>query len=412
MIGQLKKRFFRIALLALTLAMVLVTAVINITNWVNVRYELRETLETVAASEGSFPGNQQPGFGKSRHMRGMLNEARTFTVTLSENGGGTLISQAREHELSESEAAALGKAAMSSGKRSDFLNDYLFLCSDTPNGETRIVFLNCETRLNAVRRLLLFSCCACAVGIVLAGLFVAKASSRAIRPIEENMRRQKRFITDAGHELTTPLSVIAANMDVLDMDVPDNPWVQSTQKQVTLMGRLVEELVYLSRMEESETPLEFRSLSLKPLLEEVSEPFTMMAGSKGQSLNVSVPDGLRLDGDEASMTRLISVLCDNAVKYAPEGDTIILKAEAEGRFVRIGTENTMTEPLSDEDCRRLFDRFYRADPSRSKEKRGGFGIGLAIAAAIAEKHGGKAEAKLIESKRLRISFCIPQTHKD
>ena len=411
MIQKLQKRFFRIALLALTAAMVLVTAAINITNWINVRYELYETLETVAASD-----NGQPGFAgfdrKSRHMKGMLNEARTFTVYVSNDGSVSVSTMGKEQELNEKDAAALALKAADSGRRSGFLDDYLFLCSNQQNGETRIVFLNCETRLNTVRRLLLFSLCACVLGIALAGLFVKKASGRAVRPIEENIRRQKRFITDAGHELKTPLSVISANMDVLDMDVPDNLWVQSTQKQTALMGKLVEELVYLSRMEENDMPLEFRSLLLKPLMEEVAEPFAMMAGSKGQGLALSVPDDLRLDGDEPSLSRLISVLCDNAVKYAPEGDMIRLFAEEDGRNVRIGTENATAEPLNAVDCRRLFDRFYRADPSRSKNERGGFGIGLAIAAAIAEKHGGTFDAELTERGRLRISFRFPKTHRE
>ena len=96
----------------------------------------------------------------------------------------------------------------------------------------------------------------------------------------------------------------------------------------------------------------------------------------------------------------------------PPGDTIRLFAEEDGRTVCIGTENATAEKLSVEDCRRLFDRFYRADPSRSKNERGGFGIGLAIAAAIAEKHGGTAEAELTEDGRLRISFRLPKTHKE
>ena len=411
MIQKLQKRFFRIALLALTAAMVLVTSAINIANWINVRYELYETLETVAASN-----NGQPGFAgfdrKSRHMKGMLNEARTFTVYVSSDGSVSVSTMGKEQELNEKDATALALKAADSGRRSGFLDDYLFLCSDQQDGQTRIVFLNCETRLNAVRRLLLFSLCACVLGIALASLFVKKASGRAVRPIEENMRRQKRFITDAGHELKTPLSVIAANMDVLDMDVPDNPWVQSTQKQTALMGKLVEELVYLSRMEENDTPLEFHSINLSALTDEIASPFAMMAENRGQQFTISVPENLRCDGDEASLSRLVSILCDNAVKYAPPGDTICLFAEEDGRTVRIGTENATAEKLSVEDCRRLFDRFYRADPSRSKNERGGFGIGLAIAAAIAEKHGGTAEAELTEDGRLRISFRLPKTHKE
>ena len=411
MIQTLKKRFFRIALLALTAAMVLVTAAINVANWVNVRYELYETLEAVAAADSGQPG--AAGFErKSRHMKGMLNEARSFTVCLSDDGSVSISAQGKEPELSEHDAVALAQKAADSGKRSGFLDDYLFLRSGQKDGETRIVFLNCETRLSAVRRLLIFSLAACALGIALAALFVKRASGRAVRPVEENIRRQKRFITDAGHELKTPLTVIAANMDVLELDEPDNPWVQSTQKQTALMGKLVEELVYLSRMEENDAPLDFRSLDLSALMEEIASPFTLMAESRGRQLVLSVPENLRLDGDEASLSRLISVLCDNAVKYAPPGDTIRLSVEDDGRFIRIGTENATAEPLSAENCRRIFDRFYRADPSRSKSERDGFGIGLAIGAAIAEKHGGTAEAALTESGRLRISFRLPKTHKE
>ena len=405
MIQTLRKRFFRIALLALTAAMLLVTAAVNLTNWINVRYELRETLEAVAELETTGPGSAEAFGKKSRHMKGLVTEARYFTVYAGADGSFTLDTLGREQELSEQDAAALIETALSSGKSSGFVGDYLYLTSGS-----RLVFLNCETRLDGVRRLLLFSVCACALGIAVASLFVARASRRAVRPIEENMQRQKRFITDAGHELKTPLAVIAANMDLLETELPGNPWIRSTQKQTALMGRLVEELVYLSRMEEAETPLEFRALELKPLLEEVSEPFSMLAESKGQRFELSVPDELMLEGDESSLSRLVSILCDNAVKYAPADDTIRLYAEEDGRSVCIGTENATAEPLSEENCRRLFDRFYRADPSRSKGERGGFGIGLAIAAAIAEKHGGSAEARLTENGRLRITCRFPKKH--
>ena len=411
MIRTLQKRFFRIALLALTAAMLLVTAAANLANWIDVRAELFETLNAVSAENaGPGPGGKPQMDKGSRRMKGMLDEARYFTVRLTPDGEVMeLIAQPREPELNDTDD--LIARALASGKESGFVGDYLFRMQPDRDGGKKITFLNCETRLGGVRRLLLFSLGACVLGIVLAGLFVAKASSRAVKPIEENMRRQKRFITDAGHELKTPLTVIAANMDVLELDVPDNPWVKSTQKQTALMGKLVEELVYLSRLEEQDTPLEFRTLDLSVLAEEIASPFVLMAESRGQRFTLSVPEGLRLDGDEASLSRLISILCDNALKYTPEGEAIKLFAEEDGRFVRIGTENATAEPLSIEDCGRLFDRFYRADPSRSKSERGGFGIGLAIAAAVAEKHGGSAGAELTEDGRLRIVFRLPKTQK-
>lgn len=408
MIQQVRKRFFRISMLALTAAMLLVTAAANLANWINVRMELEETLRSIASAEHS--GDHRGLFrGRSRHMKGVLSEARFFTVTVEEDGTLCVSNPHGEQELEAADMEFLAQKALNSGREEGFVEEYLFT-TITDGDEVRLVFLNSETRLNGVFRLLAFSVGACGLGIALAWVFTAKASRRAIRPIEENMRRQKRFITDASHELKTPLTVISANMDVLDMDEPDNPWVQSTKKQVSQMSRLVEDLVYLSRMEEADTTLSLETVALKPLMEEVSEPFSAMSELNGQRLCLSVPEGLVLDCNPESVSRLLHILCDNAVKYAPEEDEILLFAENSGKTVTIGTENALTEPLAEEECTHLFDRFYRADPSRSKEQRGGFGIGLATAASIAERHGGSSEAALTPEGRLRIWFHFPQKH--
>ena len=410
MIQRVRKRFFRIAMLALTAAMLLVTAAANLANWVNVRTELGETLDAVSVEGGRPAMGERAGMdNRARRMKGMLDEARYFTVRLSGNGEFMeLVGPSRETELSDADISALSARALAAGRDSGFAGDYLYRVLPDRDGGQRIVFLNCETRLGGVRRLLLFSVGACVLGAAAAWIFVSWASKRAIKPLEDNMRRQKRFITDASHELKTPLTVISANMDVLEMDVPDNPWVESTQKQVERMRRLVEGMVTLTRAEEADAPLHVETVELAPLLEESAGPFLPMAEARGQRFETSAPAGLTLECDGEELARVLSILCDNAVKYAPEGDTISLTAAPEGRWVRVGTENGLSEPLTAEQCSHLFDRFYRADPSRSKDGRGGFGIGLATAAAIAEKHGGTAEAALTPEGRLRIGLRFPR----
>ena len=406
MIRQVQRRFFRIALAALTAAMLLVTGAANLANWINVRMELEETLESLSAMES----DRGEGFnGHSRHMKGLINESRFFIVTVTEDGAVTAQRQ-RMQELTQQDVERLTALALAKRGQEGFVEEYLFSMEETEDGDTRMVFLNCETRLEGVRRLLAFSLGACALGIGLAWVFVARASRRAIAPLEDNMRRQKRFITDASHELKTPLTVISANMDVLEMDLPDNPWVQSTRRQTAQMQKLVQELVYLTRMEEADAPLHFAPLELKPALDQWAEPFTAMAEFRGQTLTVTAPDHLTLDCDAQALARLVTILCDNALKYAPEGDSIRLTGEEQGKYVSISTENGLTEPLTREQCSRLFDRFYRGDPSRSKDSRGGFGIGLATAAAIAEQHGGRWSARLLEGERLEIQFQFPKKH--
>ena len=403
MIQQVRKRFFRIAMLALTAAMLLVTAAANLANWINVRLELEETLRYISAQNDGEMFNH-----RSRHMKGVFSEARYFTVTVTQDGDVFLSNRHHELEFPEEFMETLIQKALASGREEGFVDEYLFAKTTEEDGTVHLFFLNSETRLNGVRRLLLFSVGACLLGIALAWVFTSRASRRAVGPIEDNMRRQKRFITDASHELKTPLTVISANMDVLDQDMPENPWVRSTQKQVAQMSRLVEALVYLSRMEEADTPLALESHALKPMLEEIADPFAVMAELHGQSLRVSAPEGLTLECNGEAMSRLVQILCENAVKYAPEEDEILLFGANTGKMVTIGTENTMIQPLSEEECSHLFDRFYRGDLSRSKEQQGGFGIGLATAASIAERHGGNAEASLTSDGRLRIHFHFPK----
>ena len=290
------------------------------------------------------------------------------------------------------------EAALSGGKTSGFVGDYLFTVTERRVGRIAL-FLDCETKLNRIRRLGMISALACVGCILLAWLLVERFSSRAIRPLVENAIQQKQFIIDAGHELKTPLTVISANMDVLALETGKNEWIQSTQKQVANMRGLVNELIYLSRLDEEDARLEKKELDFSGLVRETAEPFVGMAEFSGKSMRLDVEDGLRLTGDEAALKRLVSILCDNAVKYAPEGDGIIVSLRRGGKNIALSTENGLTKPMDDETLRHLFDRFYRADASRSKES-GGYGIGLSVARAIVEKHGGSIRVTQENQERL------------
>ena len=227
----------------------------------------------------------------------------------------------------------------------------------------------------------------------------------------DNIEQQKRFITDAGHELKTPLTVISANMDVLSMDIGENEWVHGTQKQVANMRKLVNELVYLSRMDEADSRLEKRTVNLSDIVRDIAEPFEGMAEFNGKNLILDIENDLTINGDEAALRRLVSTLCDHAVKHAPDDTDIMITLSRSGKNIIFATENAMKEPLSEDALNHLFDRFYRGDESRSKEETGGFGIGLSIARAITEKHGGNIKAKITENGSLQITCVLPQRNK-
>ncbi len=439
MIEKLRKRFFRISLIAMTAAMLLVTAAINVINWLNVRSELWGTLSMLAeenirreqdipggyapAGEESRPGYVPEGIpdnmsenklpqqeDRSRHERNLMTESIFFTARYTGASGTEIMQLPPSGSLTQEEAVSLAEQARSGGGNSGIVGEYIFRkYEDNDPDATNYIFLNAETRLSHVRDLVLFSLAACAAGILLAMVAVSRFSRRAVEPILKNEKEQKEFITDASHELKTPLTVISANMDVLSLDVPGNTWIRSTQKQVALMRRLVDELVYLSRLEENDRPLETRRLPLGPLLEDIAEPFAAMAEFQGKKMEIRTEGDPAVQGDEDALRRLLSTLCDNAVKYASEEGEIMAEARSEGQKAILRFSNTVSEPLSKEQCGRLFQRFYRADASRNKEKKSGFGIGLSIAAAIAEKHGGSIRADMEDEKRLVITCTLPRS---
>ena len=412
MIRGIRRRFMRIAIGVLALAMVLVAVIINGANWVNVRSELYETLgflEEMQAQKGAMgPGPRgdlptRRGI-PSRHLRNMANESRFFSVTVGDDGSCALGDTTHVSEEDADSLVELATRALAGGRTSGFWGDYLFRVNGQ-SGERVALFLNCETKLTRVRLLALISAVACAGCVLLAWLLVGLFSSRAIRPLVESAIQQKQFITDAGHELKTPLTVISANMDVLTLETGENEWIRSTQKQVANLRGLVGELIYLSRLDEEDAKLQKTEVDLSKLVAESAEPFVGMAEFAGKTLNVDVEDGVHMTGDGAMLGRLVSILCDNAVKYAPEGDTIAVILARSRKGIMLITDNAVLQPMSDETLRHLFDRFYRADASRSRES-GGYGIGLSVARAIAEKHGGSIRVRQTPEGRVRFECML------
>ena len=412
MIRGIRRRFMRIAISVLALAMVLVAVIINGANWVNVRSELYETLgfleEMQAQKDAMGPGPRgdlptRRG-NPSRHLRNMANESRFFSVTVGDDGSCALGDTTHVSEEDADSLVELATRALAGGRTSGFWGDYLFRVNGQ-SGERVALFLNCETKLTRVRLLALISAVACAGCVLLAWLLVGLFSSRAIRPLVESAIQQKQFITDAGHELKTPLTVISANMDVLTLETGENEWIRSTQKQVANLRGLVGELIYLSRLDEEDAKLQKTEVDLSKLVAESAEPFVGMAEFAGKTLNVDVEDGVHMTGDGAMLGRLVSILCDNAVKYAPEGDTIAVILARSRKGIMLITDNAVLQPMSDETLRHLFDRFYRADASRSRES-GGYGIGLSVARAIAEKHGGSIRVRQTPEGRVRFECML------
>ena len=422
MIKRLRNRFIRIATLSVAAVMLLLTVIVNTANYISTDSDLVQTLELIEKNQGTLPLPAQRDTPESKQEPPAAAEEETDAPTVpekkpDERGGhdgpfgpetafstrffvlrytdsGTLVRAELDKiaAVTEDDVDEYLAAALRHGAGYGYYSGYKFLVTDDGEGRLCAIFLDCYQELRTVRNVAMWSLAADAVCILLVFILVVLLSRKAIDPVVRSAERQKQFITDASHELKTPITVIAASLRVLELDVGRQKWIDKAMAQTEKLTALVNSLVTLSRMDEEESPLRMEPFRVSDAVSETAESFRDFAASRGHALTVSVEPELTYRGDEYAVRQLVSILLDNAVKYALPGSPITVALERTRRGVVLRTVNRC-EPSAELDTKKLFDRFYRADPSRSAET-GGFGIGLSIARGIAEGHHGSISAEI------------------
>lgn len=229
----------------------------------------------------------------------------------------------------------------------------------------------------------------------------------ATRPVEAALRQQRQFLSDASHELKTPLTVILSNAELLDgASLEERParWADNIHSEAAQMRNLVEEMLTLARADNLPRTAVHSTQSLTDIVTDAVLSFEPVAFENDRALEYNIADGIEVEGDGDKLRRLIAVLLDNAVKYADSGTAIQVKLEKADRRARITVSNRC-RPIPAEQLQRLFERFYRADASRGEKS--GFGLGLPIAAAIAAEHKGSIKAESdIRSTRFIVTLPL------
>ena len=336
----------------------------------------------------------------------MPYESRFFTVTVNDAGDVLSVDTGKIAAVDMSAAVDYAQEALESAKERGFIDDYRWRKADTEDGAL-LLFLDCGRNLDTFRSFLLTSLAVSALGLLAVFLLILAFSGRVVRPVAESYEKQKRFITDAGHEIKTPLAIIEADADVLEMELDgESEWLSDIRLQTRRLTDLTNDLVYLSRMEERADGAPFVDFPLSDVVDETAQSFHSRAMQKRQTFTGEIERNLTLHGDEKAIRQLVSILLDNAVKYAPEDGVIRLKLARQGKNAALSVWNTTATPIPRESLDKLFDRFYRTDPSRSSET-GGHGIGLSIAKAVVGAHRGKITAETDDGQSLRITALLP-----
>lgn len=328
---------------------------------------------------------------------------RFFLVKLDADETVTEVSTDFIASVTKEEAEEYARNVLNGKRKKGYYKNYRFQIISDNNGKI-VIFLNCSMELHSARNVLLISCLVGAFCLLIVFLLVLLLSRRAMEPYIRNMERQKRFITDASHEIKTPLTSIATSVDVIEMEYGTDEWIENIHKQTAKMSRMVADLVTLSRLDEENPFPEKTEFCLSDAAWEVAEPFASLAKAQGKTYTQRIEENLTLCGNPDSIRQLISILLDNALKYSDEHGSIRLDVYQVHGKTKIEVFNTCiledTKNLS-----RLFDRFYRPDDSRS-QKTGGTGIGLSIAQAVAEAYGGKIKVHSKDGKSILFQVSI------
>ena len=395
MLKKMRWRFIGAAMAAFTAVVLTLLCFVNVWNYYSMTQQQDEALVRLMGAENRrtplSPGRGAPPFDDWSHFSPEVQYSLRFFSVHYDAGGAVLrINQDYIASISESDAETYADTALKSGKARGYESGYRYLVSTTEI-ETVVLFLNSERELQTMKSLLWITLAIAGFCLVVVFGLVVLFSRRAITPYLKNMEAQKQFITNASHELKTPLTAIATSADVLAMEHDGDEWVHNIQTQAGRLSKLITNLVTLSRLDE-EDPFPVRTeFSLSDALWEISEPFISLAQAKGKTYTQDIADGLTVTGDRAAIQQMVSILLDNALKYSPDGGSISLTARRSGKKAEIAVSNTVDGTQSI-DAARLFDRFYRADESHSSTV-SGTGIGLSIAKATADAHGGKISAK-------------------
>ncbi len=332
-------------------------------------------------------------------------DTRFFSVWQSAEDGGTEAELAHIAAVSDEEAGEYYAAAEKTGRSSGFIDNYRFLKAEK-DGRTLYVFLECSRQINNLRSLFYVSSLVALAALLVSFVLVIAISARALAPTARSIESQKQFITDVSHEIKTPLTVIASNAEIMCMEDGANEWAQGINREIGRIVSLVNDLVLLSRWDEESPFREKYVFDLSAAAWDTLTPYENLAKAAGKSFSVEIEEGLSVLGDEGAVQTALSTLLENAVKYsAPESEISFMLARSR-RGICMELANLCAEGALP-DLTRIFDRFYRADPSRSRAS-GGSGVGLSIARAIIEAHGGKISAFIREKNEVCFRVTLPE----
>lgn len=414
MIQRLKRSFVTITVVSAALVLAVLMSVVNLTNYLERTNSDKEILAYLAENGGHFPqdgkgasGEASVRFDGGKGVKGDKRitvetpyETRYYSVFFPADGGMPYVDTSQIAAVTGDEAEAIARSLPTTGGKAARYGNYRYMTVESELG-VLYIFLDCNRNIAAARSFFINSIIVTAAGLAVLYLVARLLAGRAIRPIAVSYEKQKSFITNAGHELKTPLAVIESSTEVIEIESGESQWTRSIHSQVERLSTLTQELIALSRMDEGTAALDLAELDVSAVVAEALAPYAVMAEQKGRVFAAEIQEGVCLRSNRGALEKVCGILADNAVKYTPEGGDIRFALTQSGGHVVLREENP-AEGVKPGRREELFDRFYRGDASRSSAQPG-YGLGLPLARALLEAMGGSITAESPDGKRLVIT---------
>lgn len=409
MIKTLQKKFIVSAMLAITILLVILLSAINVGNIAISATQSRQMLGMLLNEEIMLQPPQRRnhpiGFLEAPMDENSKMSAVYFTVRIDRNGNVMRIDTGRIASVTAEEAVQLCQKVIDEGTAQGKIQNFRYKRGVSERDNSIVyLFLDTSTQLHNILLVLFFSLVAgtvCWTGMLFLVILISK---KAIRPIAENMERQKQFVTDAGHELKTPLAIILANTEAMELYHGENKWSKNIREQTLRLNDLMQNLLMLARADESQECNSLEKLPFSSIVSETLQMFREAAKLKELQISRQIETGVEIWANKEQIQRLISILIDNAVKYSVQNGTLEICLWRKGKSVILSIENTCKE-LPKCPPEKLFDRFYRADAARTQQS-GGYGIGLSAARTIAGLYGGTIKASYEASDKIRFTVTF------
>lgn len=396
--SKLRKKFIYFSVGIISIVILAIMAFVNVANFYNLKHSSDELLKTLIENNGVMPSfavvNENADEKKTLYLKNFSN--RFFTVRTDNQKNIVTVNTDDVFFTSASDAVDYAKEVLAKGKHSGYYKGFKYMVENTDKGKL-IAFVDVVKDFDVFYSNLGNSVIISLLVLGLVTFFSYVLSKKAVAPMVQAYEKQNAFITDASHELKTPLAIIKTSADVLEMEGGESKWTGNIHKQVNRLNGLIGNLISLTKLDESDD-LDKMDFSFSDVLNDCITDVKDYALSLDKNIVTDIEDGISFKGNEKLIRQVIGILLDNAIKYAKENSDINVRLTKQNKKIVFTVENE-ADNLEIKNYNILFERFYRADSSRNS-KTGGYGIGLSIAQSIVLKHKGKISADSFDGEKI------------